>query len=176
MDIYQALKKDHEELKQLLSDLVNLKENDDYRFFLVEEIANLVIPHSRAEESVFYNTLRAVNADKKVVFHGFQEHLEAETLLRTLQVMDSVDLAWKPIAAKLKDAIEHHIEEEESDIFSEARSVFTKDEAISMAEAFESLKPKVAEEGFIKNTIDLVINMMPPRLADKIRDIGTEKN
>lgn len=172
MEIYEALKKDHEEVKGLLDELVSLRNDDDYRFVLIEEIRNHLIPHARAEESVFYNTLRAVNADKKVVFHGFQEHLEAETLLRTLQVMDKMNLDWKSTAEKLREAILHHVAEEESEIFAEARAVFTSEEAEAMCDAFEQLKPKIQQEGFVKNTVDMVINMMPPRLADKIRNIG----
>lgn len=175
MDIYEALKKDHVEVKALLDELVSLKADDEYRFILIEEIRNHLIPHSRAEESVFYNTLRAVNADKKVVFHGFQEHLEAETLLRTLQVMDKLNVSWKATAEKLREAVNHHIEEEESEVFAQARAAFSQDEAISMGEAFEQLKPKIEQEGFVKNTVDMVINMMPPRLADKIRSIGESR-
>jgi hemerythrin superfamily protein len=172
MEIYEALKKDHEEIKNLLDELCSLREDDEYRFVLIEEIRNNLVPHSRAEESVFYNTLRAVNADKSVVFHGLQEHLETEALLRTLQVMDKMNLNWKATAEKLRDAVFHHIEEEESEIFSEAQAAFSPQEASAMGDAFEQLKPKVLQEGFVKNTMDMVINMMPPRLADKIRDIG----
>lgn len=57
MQIYDTLKKEHEEVKGLLNDLINLKEDDDYRFILVEEIKTALIPHSRAEEAKFYNTL-----------------------------------------------------------------------------------------------------------------------
>jgi hemerythrin-like domain-containing protein len=174
MDIYQALKKDHEEVKSLLDELVSLREDDEYRYILIEEIRNHLIPHARAEESVFYNTLRAVNADKKLVFHGYQEHLEAETLLRTLQVMDKMNMDWKATAEKLRDAVNHHIQEEETEIFSEARAAFSDVEAQAMCDAFLQLKPKIEQEGFVKNTVDMVINMMPPRLSDKLRNFGGE--
>ncbi|MFP5384884.1 MAG: hemerythrin domain-containing protein [Bacteriovoracia bacterium] len=172
MEIYEALRNDHDQVKILLDELVSLKEDDDYRYVLIEEIRNLLIPHSRAEESVFYNTLRAINADKKLVFHGYQEHLEAETFLRTLQIIDKVNMDWKATAKKLRDAVYHHIEDEESDIFSEARAAFTKEEAEAMCDAFIQLKPKVQQEGFVKNTVDMVINLLPPRLSDKIRNMG----
>lgn len=172
MEIYEALKRDHEEVKELLNELVALNDDDEYRFVIIEEIRNHLIPHSRAEESVFYNTLRAVNADRKKVFHGYQEHLEAETLLRTLQVMDKMNMSWKATAEKLREAVLHHIENEETEIFDEARNVFTSQEAEAMCEAFEQLKPKIEQEGFVKNTMDMVINMMPPRLSDKIRNFG----
>jgi hemerythrin-like domain-containing protein len=172
MEIYEVLKSDHDELKGLLKDLLALKDDDDYRFVLIEEIRNALVPHSRAEESVFYNTLRAVNADKKLVFHGYQEHLEAETLLRTLQVMDKLNMGWRSVAQKLLDGVSHHIQEEETEIFNEARNAFTSEEAVAMAEAFNELKPKVREEGIIGTTADMIVNMLPPRLADSIRNFG----
>ena len=176
MEIYEVLKKDHEELKIIFDELISLSADDDYRYVLIEEIRNLLVPHSRAEESIFYNTLRAVNADKKIVFHGFQEHLEAETLLRTLQVMDRMNLEWKPIARKLQDSFLHHVQDEEGEIFDEARKVFTSEEATSMADAFLQLKPKIEKEGFMKNTVDMVINLLPPRLADKIRNVSERRS
>ena len=172
MEIYQALEDDHNQVKKLLDELVSLNEDDDYRYVLIEEIRNILIPHSRAEESIFYNSLRAVHADRKVVFHGYQEHLEAETFLRTLQIMDKVNLDWKATAKKLRDIVVHHIETEESEIFYEAKASFTKEEAESMCDAFLQLKPKVQQEGFVKNTLDMVMNLMPPRLTDKIRKLG----
>jgi hypothetical protein len=170
MDIYEALKKDHQEVKTFLDELIALKDEDDYRYVLIEQIRSHLIPHSRAEESVFYNTLRAVNADKKLVFHGYQEHMEAEALLRTLQVMDKLNMGWKPIAKKLRDGILHHVQEEETKIFTEAKAAFTDEEAVAMCDAFTELKGKVEKEGFVQTTVDMVINMMPPRLTDKLRN------
>lgn len=176
MEIYEVLMKDHEEVKTMLDELCALKDDDDYRFVLVEQIANELIPHSRAEESVFYNTLRAVNADKKLVFHGYGEHMAAETLLRSLQVMDKLNFGWKAIAIKLRDALNHHVEEEETEIFGEARNAFTTEEAIAMGEAFTELKGKVKDQSIVGQTADMVINMMPPRLADSIRNFGVAKS
>lgn len=175
MDIYQALTKDHDEVKQLLEDLIALQEDDDYRHTLIQQIADELIPHSRAEESVFYNTLRAINAEKMKVFHGYQEHMQAETLLRTLQGLDKFDMSWKGVAEKLRDALNHHIQEEESEIFSVAREALTSEEAEAICQAFEELKPKVREQSIVGTTADMVINMMPPRLADKIRDLGISR-
>jgi hemerythrin superfamily protein len=171
MEIYQHLINDHDELIDLLDELINLDVNDDYRYVMVEEIRNLLVPHSRAEESVFYNTLRSVNANGSLIRHGYMEHLEAEAMLRTLQVKDRFDLNWKTTAIKLRDGMKKHIREEESEIFAEAKNIFTSAEAVLMGEAFEALKPQIQREGFFKNSLDLVLNMMPPRVSDKIRHI-----
>lgn len=170
MLIYEALAKDHRNVKKLLSQLVKLNQKDERkRHSLINKIRDELIPHARAEESVFYNSLRAIDAGTKTVMHGFQQHFEAETLLRMLQIRDTIDAEWKETARKLQTSVEHHIEEEEEKIFPIARNAFTADEARMMTKAFKSLKPKVKKEGFMKTTADLVTNLMPPRFAANFR-------
>lgn len=172
MQIYEALEKDHDKVMELLRELISLTEaNEERRGELIGEIRDELVPHSRAEESVLYNSLRLVEGEKAVVAHSYQEHLQAEALLRTLQMKDKIDADWKQTAQKLKAALEHHIAEEESEVFEAARRVFTDEEAVQMGEAFERLKPEVREEGFMQTTLDMVANMMPPRLS---RALGKE--
>lgn len=172
MLIYDVLKKDHEVLKGLLDRLVHSADADaDERKSLISEIRDELIPHARAEEAVLYNSLRLIDETKDLVMHGYTEHLEAETLLRSLQAMDAVDANWTSIARKLKDSIEHHVDEEEGKIFSAAQQVLAKEEAEAMAEAFEQMKPEVRDGGFMQNTLDLVANMMPVRFSESIRNL-----
>ena len=170
MNIYKALHADHEKVKELLTELVSLGENDEAdRGDLIERIRDEIIPHARAEESVLYNSMRALDGDKKVVFHGYQEHMEAEALLRTLQVADKIDMGWKATAQKLKESLEHHIQEEEEDIFAEARELFSAEEAEMLGQAFESIKPQIRDESFVKNSMDMVMNMLPLRVSALLR-------
>ena len=171
MKIYDILKQEHEELKNLLIELLALKEDDEYRFVLVGEIKNALLPHARAEEATLYNTIRAVDADKSIVDHSFKEHLEAESLLRLLEVKDKANFDWRATATKLKTALEHHIQDEESRVFIEAKKIFSDDEAEAIGEAFLKLKPSYVGNGVVKNAADLVINMLPPRLADSVRGL-----
>ena len=170
MLIYDALKKDHVKVKHLLDELVLLRENaTNRRSELISQIRDELIPHARAEEAVFYNSLREIESAKDIVMHGYEEHIEAETALRMLQVRDKIDAEWKTTATKLRDSIYHHIEEEENRIFSVAKQLFTREEAEIMAEAFESLKPEIREEGLLKTTLEMAINMMPPKIAASLR-------
>ncbi len=167
--IYDLLKKDHEKTKELLEDLVSLDAEDiEARDELIQDIRDDLIPHARAEEAVFYNSLRSLTDQTDVVMHGYKEHAEAETILRTLQLLDKVGADWKKVAEKLKDSIEHHIEEEESKIFALGRKVLNDEEATAIGFAFERMKPEVREEGFVKNTVDLVANLLPPRVKSAL--------
>lgn len=171
MDIYTILKNDHVEVKELLDELIALKADDDYRMVLIEQIEKALIPHARAEESVLYNSIRALKSDTSAVMHSYKEHATAETYLRALQIKDKADLEWKATAEKLRIALNEHIQEEEGKIFTEARNLFSDDEANMMGAAFEELKAKVEKEGFLKTSFDMVVNLMPPRFIEKVRGL-----
>lgn len=174
-NIYQLLKDDHQKVKDLLSELLTLKDDDSYREVIVEQIRSELIPHSRAEETVFYNSVRAVGSDDIQIMHSFKEHMEAEGLLRLLQVKDSGIGDWKETARKLQDALEHHINEEENEIFPKTKNIFSDEEAVMMGSAFSELKEEVKDEGMIKSSIDLVVNLMPPRFAKKLKDLKSSE-
>jgi len=165
MQIYETLKADHDTVLELLDELNEMEEGEEYRGDLIAQIRDELIPHARAEEAVFYNTLRSIDTAKDVVAHSYKEHLAAEALLRALQVVDKIDAAWKKTAEKLREAVSHHVGEEEGKVFTAARAVLSDEEAEAIGEAFEKLKDEIKDEGFTATTLELVANMMPPRLA-----------
>jgi hemerythrin-like domain-containing protein len=170
MLIYEALKKDHDVLKGHLERLVHSADaSKEAREKIINTIRDDLVPHSRAEEAVFYNSLREIPETRDLVMHGYQEHMEAETILRALQAMDIVGADWHKLATKLQQGILHHIAEEEGDIFSAAQQVLAVEEAEMMTTAFQELKPQVKEQGFVQTTLDLIANLMPTRFATTIR-------
>ena len=108
---------------------------------------------------------------KDEAMHGYKEHMEAETLLRILQVEDKTHMDWKETASKLKEALEHHIQEEETTMFNLARANFTAEEAQQMGAAFEKLKPEIKEQTIVGTTWDMVANLMPTRFSNNFRDM-----
>lgn len=167
MNIYETLKKDHEKVTALLDRLIASEKADSkLRESLVKQIRDELIPHARAEEAVLYNSIRDVDSAKGVVGHAYREHIEAEAILRSLQVSDAVNLSWVNGAKKLRDALKHHIAEEEGEVFSAAKKLFIEEEAVAMAEVFEKMKPLVREQSFWGTSFDMLVNMMPSRLRD----------
>ena len=172
MQIYDMLKTDHDAVRQLLNELVSTPEGDEFRTDLVEQIRDELIPHARAEEAVFYNSLRTMDEAKDKIRHSYREHMEAESLLRMLQLRDKMDLETKQTAEKLRDALEHHIQEEENTIFPIAQQLLTKDEAEKLGQAFERLKDEIRPEGFMKTTMEFIGNLLPARLKGTPLDRG----
>lgn len=163
MKIYELLKEDHVKVKRLLDELVNLNEKSKERSKLISQIREELIPHARAEEAVFYNALRTYPAAEKEMSHVYKEHIQAEAILTALQASDKLNMGWKKTAVKLKEALEHHISEEENEVFPVAKRLLTQEEAARIGDAFEAMKAKVKEESFVGTTIDLIANLLPPR-------------
>jgi hemerythrin-like domain-containing protein len=174
MNIYGELKKDHSKIKDLMEELLWLEEKSEDRHSLIEKIRDELIPHARAEEAVFYNSMRALDSANDIIMDSYEEHIAIEALLRSLQVRDKIDTDWRKTAQKLKDSVEEHLQEEETKIFNTARHLFTDNEAEMLGTAFVQMKQGVQKDGIVKNTFNLLMNLMPPRIAPLMKNHGFE--
>lgn len=172
MDIYEALSTDHRQFESLLDRLVAASKADDERWKdVLDELRRGVIAHAHAEEAVLYNALRETDASKTLIAHNYAEHAMAEGEIRTLGVAKLIDANWTSLVEKLSKDLRHHIEDEESRVFDAARKVFNTEEARQLGAAFERMKRDTAEDGdsVVASTVDLVANLLPPRLTDAFR-------
>jgi hemerythrin HHE cation binding domain-containing protein len=71
MSIYQRLKDDHRDVKHLLTQLDEKSSRSKLKSALFEELKQMVIAHARAEEKVFYDTLKASKAAHDLVLEGY---------------------------------------------------------------------------------------------------------
>lgn len=175
MTIYEELKKDHQKVLGLIDQLLQAQHADNkVKENLVQQIRDELIPHARAEEAVLYNSIRDIKTAENLVSHAYREHLEAETLFRAIQVTESVNMSWVNGVKKFKEALQHHIQEEETELFPAAKKLFAEDEAVTMAEVFNKMKPMVRKQSFLGTSADMLVNMMPSRFRDAFSKFTTE--
>ena len=144
-DILSALHRDHDEVQALLRQLVD-SESAPERRSLLQQIKAALIPHARAEEKVVYDRVMALKGkDAKVDAHeGYFEHEAAERMLANLSKIEQVKSPEFTAAAKvLKELLAHHIEEEESGIWSDVRENFSLQQREKMHAEFEAAKKRV---------------------------------
>lgn len=145
MEITKALHTDHMELKKLIK-AVNKSEDADERRRLFTEFAELLTRHSKAEEKVVYDALIATGEEEEQEegYEGYTEHLLAEKLLEKLKAgADPMSPEWSAEAKVMMEILEHHIKEEEDEVFSTVKEDFELDERKEMGEAFERQKEAV---------------------------------
>jgi len=145
LDGLDLLERDHRQIEQLLSQGVETTARSvTQRTNLLKSIARELTIHEEIEEKVLYPALKSHPEAKEIVLEGYQEHHVADVVLEELQHLPPSDERWGAKLKVLKENIEHHIEEEEGEMFSTARSVMSRDELEEIGRRMQALKEKVS--------------------------------
>lgn len=91
---------------------------------LIQQLCDELDIHTRIEEEIFYPAVRAAfkETDDAMVDEAEHEHAEAKTLIAELRAMGPDDARTDEVLARLREAIEHHVQEEEQEMFPQARA------------------------------------------------------
>jgi hemerythrin superfamily protein len=84
--------------------------------------------HELIEEKVLYPALQSHPQAKDIVLEGYEEHHVADLIVSELHGLARSDEQWGPKFKVLKENIEHHIREEEGEMFRTARGIFSREE------------------------------------------------
>ncbi|HEX3835583.1 MAG TPA: hemerythrin domain-containing protein [Steroidobacteraceae bacterium] len=144
-DLLDTLKAEHDEVKGLLEDLQNA-DTAPQRNALVQQIRQALIPHTKAEEKVLYAAITALkDKDAQVDGHeGYIEHdLAAKTLQKLAAIANAKSSEHKAAAKVLKELIEHHIQEEERNVWGDARKYFSDEDRIAMNRRYRAAQARV---------------------------------
>ena len=107
-----------------------------------------LLAHAKAEQKILYRKLeKSQDADtRKFAFGGEVEHEVVEGQLQQLARSRNKDSEqWTARLTFLQEAVEKHVEEEESTGFSYANQEFGSEELIKLGEQFQREKNKMLE-------------------------------
>jgi hemerythrin superfamily protein len=121
MTLLKALKADHEKAKALLANTLDAEDGRE-RKSLFAQFADELTAHSRAEESVLYARLKKTEEGKDEALERAVEHQVVDRLIEDLKKNSSTQSdEWSARCGVLQELLEHHIEEEEDEMFKIAR-------------------------------------------------------
>ena len=144
MDAITLLREDHRKLKALLRELEPTTERAvKTRAELFARIKEELTAHEIVEEEVFYPTLKQHPRAKEIVLEGYEEHDVVNMLMGELDALSVEDETWGPKAKVMIENIEHHIEEEEGDMFVKARQVLDRNELRDLGEVMAARKAEL---------------------------------
>jgi hemerythrin superfamily protein len=143
-DILQTLKREHDEVKKLLSDLQDAKGAGERRR-LVQKIKAALVPHTKAEEKVVYDAIISTSEEESEVdgHEGYFEHACASDTLKRLEAADPSSSEHIAAGKVLKELVEHHVKEEERNVWRDVREHFSREDRVRMNTAFEAAKRAV---------------------------------
>ncbi len=147
MDAIALLKADHDKVKKLLTELESTTDRGvKTRQELFATIKGELTVHEVIEEEIFYPALKRHPKAKDIVLEGYEEHHVVDLLMAELEALDVSDETWGAKATVMKENVEHHIEEEEGDMFKQARAVFDRQELEDLGARMEKRKTRAQQE------------------------------
>lgn len=151
MNAIELLKKDHRTVKSLFESFEKAKEKDEgtSKAELFASIKEELDVHARVEEEIFYPAFDGAakeEDDKELVLEAGEEHKQVKTLLAELEELGPDDETFDAKMKVLKDNVEHHVEEEEGEMFQSAREVLSEDRIKELGAQMEEEKSRQQEK------------------------------
>lgn len=137
MNAIDLLKQQHREVESLFAQIETTKDSSD-KLELVQELADQFAAHGTIEERIFYPTAYA-KSTSELLEEAVEEHLSAKRILADLLDMQPSDEHFDAKIKVLKEQIEHHVKEEESELFPKVRAELDEVTLASMGEQMEEL-------------------------------------
>jgi iron-sulfur cluster repair protein YtfE (RIC family) len=149
-DAIALLIADHKKVKALFKEANELS-NASYasRAKLFKEIDAELTLHTQVEETIFYPAFKAKtkagSGERDEVLEAYEEHAAAKELMHKLESLDPKDETYKAKLQLLSEMIEHHVKEEETEMFKEARVLLSEDELNALGEKIQAAKDAARE-------------------------------
>ncbi|WP_404378814.1 hemerythrin domain-containing protein [Caenispirillum salinarum] len=142
--IYDMLHQDHEKVKHALTQILDTTDGaEKTREKLFSQVKHDLELHTKFEEEVFYPNFREAKHDqeaKEEVKDALNEHDEAKSMLSEMEKMDKTSDDFVEKVQKLKSALEHHISDEEDEMFPQARKTMSDEDAQAMGDRYQQFK------------------------------------
>lgn len=141
MDAITLLKTDHEKVAGIFEELEPTTERAvKTREELFTKLKQELDIHAHIEETIFYPVLKKEAETRDITLEGIEEHHVIKMLLGELAEMGVGSEQWTAKLKVLKENVEHHVEEEEDDMFKGAREVLSKEQLESLGTRMEAEK------------------------------------
>ncbi len=150
MDAIQLLKADHKKVRELLTELVGTTSRAvKKRADLLAQIRVNLKAHTTIEEEIFYPAFKQAGKkeEAKMYYEAMEEHRAAGDLVLPDLLNTQPDSDQFSGRAKvLKELVEHHVKEEESEMFKSARKLLSKEELADLGAQMEQRRAELVKQ------------------------------
>lgn len=136
MNIFEAIRKDHDIQRELLDQLVATSGDTKKRDDIFKALRMELKIHADAEERHYYKPLIDSDMMQEKARHGIAEHHEIDELIEKLEETEYDSSAWLKTAKDLKHKVEHHLEDEEQKFFQLSGKVLSENQKENLAKDY----------------------------------------
>ncbi len=138
MNAIELLKSDHDKVDKLFQKVKATEEGEHQELF--EKIKEELDAHAHIEEKIFYPRLKEEDELEDITLEGIEEHHQAKMFLRELASLTDDSGKFEPKLKVLMEDIEHHVMEEEGEMFPKVEKIIGKAELEELGKQMEEEK------------------------------------
>jgi hemerythrin superfamily protein len=147
MDAIEMLEQQHREVDAMFKKYEGLGDKATKgKQDLFEQIADALAVHAAIEEKDFYPAVKAKRTED-ILLESLEEHLGIKRVIADLLKINASDETFDAKVKVLKEQVEHHVEEERTDLFPKVKKLLDKAELTSIADAMQSTMKKIEAKG-----------------------------
>lgn len=148
MDAFTLLKADHKKVAGLMDKIEDTTERAlKTREELFTQLKSELDLHAQVEETILYPVLEKAKETHEISLEAYEEHKVVKQLLSELESEPKDAEEWTAKFTVLKENVEHHVEEEEGEMFKKARRVLSEEEIEELGTRLEEAKGKQRAAG-----------------------------
>ena len=140
MDAFELLKADHRKVSELFDQLEAATGRAKLNVF--DQIKTELELHTHIEEKIFYPALEKPEETHDLTLEAYEEHKVVKTLLAKLSRARTADDEWQAQAKVLRENVEHHVDEEENELFDKADEALSDEEIEALGQRMEAEKAR----------------------------------
>jgi hypothetical protein len=149
MDAFNLLKADHKKVAQLFDQLESARGANKLSVF--KQIKTELELHTHIEEKIFYPALEEPEETHDLTLEAYEEHDVVKKLLQELGRARTANEEWEAKAKVLRENVEHHVEEEENELFEKAEAALGEEEIEELGQQMEAEKMRKQKTGARKS-------------------------
>ena len=144
MQAFAALKADHQKVATLFSQ-AEKAQDDKQKQLLFEQIRTELEIHTQLEETVLYPALQEYEELEEHVRESLEEHRQVKTLLQEIGRLTDGSEKFDAKLKVMKENVEHHVEEEESELFPKAQQILSQEELEELEQEMETTRKSLSK-------------------------------
>ncbi len=149
MGVLARLRNEHKQIKEVLADLSRTEIDNEARSDLLKRLERVLEPHMKAEEKVIYKELKKTSRNDEELtsaLEGYEEHKLTRNELKRLRKAEPGSPKFQSRFKVLKELIEHHIEEEENELFDHALQQLGETKLEELSDAYTRREKKTLKK------------------------------
>lgn len=140
MNIIDMLKQDHQEAAAMMDRIESAGEGESSVKTTFDQLKRALTLHTQIEETIFYPALRNNEETADQISDSFEEHQEVKDLLAEMAGLQAGNEEFIGLMSDLRNAVEHHVEEEENELFPKAQKILGESRLQEMGQQMMQMK------------------------------------